>query len=146
MDPRAQCIRDQASRKANPFDEPLADIVLIAQGGVPLPLLFSCLTIGASKPMQHLSIRLIARRSDIDAIITALCGVEGVQHIKLVDDLMPQMGENSPATTARPADLHPMLRSLEIELADTAPITAVRNAAEWAARERGIEPEFVEDT
>lgn len=95
--------------------------------------------------MHRLTLRLIARRSDIDRIVTAMCDVDGVERIKLVDDLMPQMGRESPATTARPADLHPMLCSIDIDVADASQVEGVRQAAEAAAHERGIDPEFIED-
>jgi hypothetical protein len=114
-----------------------------------LPLLFSSSSRAEPiilKRMHYLTLRLIARRSDIDFIITALCSVDGIESIRLVDDLLPQMGEESPATIARPADLHPTLHSIEIELADATQTASVRSAAESAARERGIEPEFIEDT
>lgn len=74
-----------------------------------------------------------------------MCDVDGIERIKLVDDLMPQLGHESPATMARPADLHPMLCSIDIEVADADQIPAVREAAEVAAHERGIDPEFIED-
>jgi hypothetical protein len=94
--------------------------------------------------MQHLTIRLIARRSDVDLIIDALSNVNGIENIQLIDDLVPQMGKESPATIARPADLHPTLCSIEVDFADTVPAMAVRKAMEAAARERGIAPEFID--
>jgi hypothetical protein len=95
--------------------------------------------------MHHLTLRLIARRSDIDAIMIAMLGVEGVQRIKLVDDLLPQMGEESPATIARSADFHPTLCSIDVEVSDAAQISALRQAADAVAAERGIRPEFIEE-
>lgn len=95
--------------------------------------------------MHRLILRLIARRSDVEWIITTLRDVDGVERIKLVDDLMPQMGRDSPATTARPADLHPVLCSIDIEVADATQLEEVRLAAGAAAQERGIDPEFIED-
>ncbi|MBE1161546.1 hypothetical protein [Dyella acidiphila] len=81
----------------------------------------------------------------MDQIITTLCDMEGVERIKLMDDLIPQMGEESPATTSRPADLHPTLCSIDIDVADASQVQAVRAMAEMAAHERGIDPEFFED-
>lgn len=95
--------------------------------------------------MPHLTMRLIATRTDTEHIITALCGVEGVERVRWVDDLLPQMGEESAATMARPADLHPALRSIEIDMADTSQCQAARQAAAQAAHARGITPEFVDD-
>jgi hypothetical protein len=93
--------------------------------------------------MPHLIMRLIARQADIDHIAACVGGMRGVQRIEQVDDLSPQMGRQSPATECRPADSRPTLHSLDIHVAGSESIDAIRRAAEEAAGECGITAEFV---
>ncbi|MBE1161830.1 hypothetical protein [Dyella acidiphila] len=95
--------------------------------------------------MPHLLMRLIANRTDLEHIAAHIRGLHGVQNIAQADDLVPQMGRQSPATVARPADAHPTLHSLDIQLDDDNALHAVRRAAQAACAQRGIEPEFIED-
>jgi hypothetical protein len=94
--------------------------------------------------MPHLIMRLIARQADIDHIAACVGRLHGVRRIEQVEDLSPQMGRQNPASESRPADAHPTLHSLDIHVAESAQMNAIRHAAEDAASQRHITAEFIE--
>lgn len=94
--------------------------------------------------MPMVRMRLIGSREDADAVINALHGLDGIEHVEEVDDLVPQMRDDS-SSSELVDDSEGQVYYVEVEASNANRVDAVQNVAEIIGRERGMVVEFVEE-
>ncbi|HEX5306817.1 MAG TPA: hypothetical protein VFW82_12110 [Dyella sp.] len=92
--------------------------------------------------MPMVRMRLIGSRDDADAVINALHGIDGIEHVEEVDDLVPTMRDDS-SSSELVDDSEGKIYFVEVEASSANRIDAVQNVAETIGRERGMAVEFV---
>jgi hypothetical protein len=95
--------------------------------------------------MPTVRIRLTGPDHAVTGMIAVLHGIEGVEHVEEIADLMPHMDDDDSSS----AGLHDVrglrLHSIEVEAPDDAAAEQVRDLAEAAAVDLQATVEFVEE-
>ena len=94
--------------------------------------------------MPMVRMRLIGSRDDADAVINALHGIDGIEHVEEVDDLTPTMRDDS-SSSELVDDSEGKVYYVEVEASNANRVDAVQNVAEIVGRERGMVVELVEE-
>lgn len=94
--------------------------------------------------MPMIRFRLIGSREDADTVITALHGVDGIEHVEEVDDLMIGMRDDS-SSAQLVDDAGGKVYVVEVDAPDDLHADAVRGVAEVAAHRLDAGIEFVDE-
>ncbi|KRE97841.1 hypothetical protein ASG87_15055 [Frateuria sp. Soil773] len=94
--------------------------------------------------MPMIRIRLIGSREEADTVISALHGIDGIEHVEEIDDLVPQMRDDS-SSSELVDDSEGHLYTIEVDAPDDLYADAVRGVAEVEANRLNAGIEFVED-
>jgi hypothetical protein len=95
--------------------------------------------------MPTVRIRLTGPDHAVTGMIAVLHGIEGIEHIEEVADLMPHMDDDD-SSSAGLHDLRgPKLHAIEIEAPNDTTAEQVRDVAEAAAIDLQATVEFVEE-
>lgn len=94
--------------------------------------------------MAMIRFRLIGSRADADSVVVGLHGMNGVEHVEEIDDLMPEMRDDS-SSSESVSDSEAHVYYIEVEATNDILADAVRGTAEVLAHacEAGIE--FVDE-
>jgi hypothetical protein len=95
--------------------------------------------------MATIRLRLIGSETDADALITVLHGLDGVESIEQVADLMPHMDDADSSSAGLPDDIGPGVHAIEIEVSDQVMAESVRKVAGDAAELLDANIEFVDE-
>ncbi|MBB6249143.1 hypothetical protein [Rhodanobacter sp. A1T4] len=94
--------------------------------------------------MLMVRFRLIGNRADADSIIAALHGINNVEHIEEVDDLMPMMRDDS-SSSESVSDSEGQIYCIEVDTPNDQVADTVRGSAEAVAYELEAGIEFVDE-
>jgi hypothetical protein len=94
--------------------------------------------------MPMVRFRLIGSRANADAIIAALHGIGGVDHVEEVDDLMSTMRDDS-SSSESVADSEGQLYYIEVDAPNDQIADTVRGSAEAVACELDAGIEFTDE-
>ncbi|MGY3040681.1 vacuolar-type H+-ATPase subunit I/STV1 [Rhodanobacter sp. TND4EL1] len=94
--------------------------------------------------MPMVRFRLIGSRANADAVIAALHGLDRIEHVEEIDDLVSGMREDSSSSDSV-SDSEGHVYSIEVDAPDDTVADDVRARAEEAAGERGAGIEFVDE-
>ncbi|HEU4671220.1 MAG TPA: hypothetical protein VFR91_10970 [Dyella sp.] len=94
--------------------------------------------------MPMVRMRLIGSREDTDAVINALHGIDGIEHVEEVDDLAPAMRDDS-SSSELVDDSEGRMYFVEILASSERRAEAVRTVAEEIGGARGMAVEFVDE-
>jgi hypothetical protein len=95
--------------------------------------------------MPQLRIRITGSEDDLRAVAGLLQGVEGIEHVEEVADLMPHMDDEDSSSAGLSDDVGPGTHELEVEAPNDYTAGRVREAVEELAFRLGLVVEFVED-
>lgn len=95
--------------------------------------------------MPTVRIRLIGSETDADALITVLHGIDGIEHIEQVADLMTHMDDEDSSSAGLIDDIGPGVHAIEIEVPDHLLADRVRELAGEAAETLDAAVEFVDE-
>ena len=95
--------------------------------------------------MPTVRIRLIGSETDANSLITVLHGVDGIEHIEQVADLMPHMDDADSSSAGLPDDIGPGMHAIEIEVPDDVLAERVRRIASDTAEALDADVEFVDE-
>ncbi|WEN16747.1 hypothetical protein PY254_08795 [Rhodanobacter sp. AS-Z3] len=94
--------------------------------------------------MSMVRFRLIGSRADADAVIATLHGLDRIEHVEEIDDLVSGMRDDSSSSDSV-SDSEGHVYCIEVDAADDSLADDVRISAEQAAGERAAGIEFVEE-
>lgn len=94
--------------------------------------------------MPMVRFRLIGRRADTDTLIAALHGIDEIDHVEEVDDLIPHMREDS-SSSEQVSDNEGKVYCVEVDVSDEEVADTVRRSAETLTRGLDIGIEFVDE-
>lgn len=94
--------------------------------------------------MPMVRFRLIGSRASADSVIAALHGIDDVEHVEEVDDLMPMMRDDS-SSSESVSDSEGQVYCIEVEAPDDQVADTVRGSAEAVAYELQSGIEFVDE-
>lgn len=94
--------------------------------------------------MPMIRIRMIGSREQADQIINALHGIDGIEHVEEVDDLIPNWRDDS-SSSELVDDASGGLYRIEVRAADVRHANAVRDVVEYEAFSLGAVAEFVDE-
>jgi hypothetical protein len=94
--------------------------------------------------MPMVRFRLSGSRDDADSVINVLHGIEDVEHVEEVDDLVPKMRDDS-SSSELVDDSESSLFYIEVDAPDEVIAEVVRGVAERAARNLGAAVEFTDE-
>lgn len=95
--------------------------------------------------MPTVRIRLIGSETDANTLITVLHGVDGIEHIEQVADLMAHMDDADSSSAGLTDDIGPGVHAIEIEVPDHLLAERVREIASVAAELLDANVEFVDE-
>ena len=95
--------------------------------------------------MITVRIRLTGSETDASELMTMLHGMNGIEHVEQVADLMPHMDDFDSSSAGLTDDSGPGVHAIEIEVRDLKQAERVREFAGEAAEAIGAMVEFVED-
>lgn len=97
--------------------------------------------------MSMIRIRLIGTHDDANSLITVLHGVDGIEHVEEIDDLMPMMRDDSSSSEVAGATPTSATSAyvIEVEAPDDMHADAVREVAEVHAASLDAGIEFIND-
>jgi hypothetical protein len=95
--------------------------------------------------MQTVRLRIIGSETDTQSLISILHGLEGVERIEEVADLMPHMDDEDSSSLGLPDDMGPGMHALEVDVGDAALAEQVRQLAGQAAEQLDANVEFVDE-
>lgn len=95
--------------------------------------------------MQTVRMRVIGSEADTQSMISILHGIEGVERIEELADLMPHLDDDDSSSLGLPDDMGPGLHSLEVDVKDAAQADEVRRLAGVAAEQLDANVEFVDE-
>lgn len=95
--------------------------------------------------MPTVRIRLFGSEADASELITMLHGLDDVEHVEQVADLMPHMDDEDSSSAGLPDDIGPGVHAIEVEVRDHLLAERVRDFAEKAALELSATVEFVDE-
>ncbi|HET6545717.1 MAG TPA: hypothetical protein VFG55_03105 [Rhodanobacteraceae bacterium] len=93
--------------------------------------------------MTLLRLRLTGDEDAVATVMSALYGLDEVERLEEVDDLMPRMRDDS-SSSGLPDDVGPGLHCFEVEVPDDDTGDSVRRIVETGARRYGLALEFVD--
>ena len=94
--------------------------------------------------MPMVRFRLTGSRADADTMIAALHGISDIEHIEEIDDLMPQMRDDS-SSSESVSDSKAQMYCIEVDAASDQLADTVRGSAEVIARELDAGIEFTDE-
>jgi len=94
--------------------------------------------------MAMVRFRLIGSRADVDDIVAFLHGIDGIEHVEEVDDLVPLMRDDS-SSNELVDDSEGHLYFIEVDAGDDLLEDAVRELVEERAATLDVGVEMVED-
>lgn len=94
--------------------------------------------------MPMVRFRLTGSRADADTMIAALHGIIDIEHIEEIDDLMPQMRDDS-SSSESVSDSEARMYCIEVDAATDQLADTVRGSAEVIARELDAGIEFTDE-
>ncbi len=94
--------------------------------------------------MPMVRFRLIGTRDDADAVIAALHGINNVEHVEEIDDLMAGMRDDS-SSSESVSDSEGRVYSIEVDTPNDQVADTVRGSAEVVANDRDAGIEFVDE-
>ncbi|MHB1056432.1 MAG: hypothetical protein ACYC0F_00945 [Rhodanobacter sp.] len=94
--------------------------------------------------MPMVRFRLIGGRADADAVIAALHGLDRIEHVEEIDDLMSGMRDDSSSSDSI-SDSEGHVYSIEVNASGDSLADDVRSRAEEAAADCGAGIEFVDE-
>ncbi|MEO8810310.1 MAG: hypothetical protein ABI386_08705 [Rhodanobacter sp.] len=94
--------------------------------------------------MAMVRFRLIGSRDDADTVIAGLHGMDGIEHVEQIDDLMPEMREDS-SSSESVSDSEAHVYCIEVEATNDKLADAVRGSAEVLAHACDAGIEFVDE-
>ena len=94
--------------------------------------------------MPMIRIRLIGSRDDANSLITVLHGIDDIEHVEEIDDLMPKMRDDS-SSSELVDDSEGDVYLIEVDAPDDMHADAVRGVAETQAAALGAGIEFIDD-
>jgi hypothetical protein len=95
--------------------------------------------------MPQLRLRITGSNDSARAIGNLLNGIEGIEHVEEVADLMGHMDDDDSSSAGLPDDQGPGIHELEIEAPNDATARKVRQAVEALAFELDVIVEFGSD-
>lgn len=95
--------------------------------------------------MPTVRLRLIGSETVADSLITVLHGLDGVEHIEQVADLMAHMDDEDSSSAGLADDIGPGVHAIEIEVPDHLLAERVRELAGTAAEMLDATVEFVDE-
>lgn len=94
--------------------------------------------------MAMVRFRLFGSRADTDTIISALHGIDEIEHVEEVDDLVPHMREDS-SSSELGSDSEGKLYCVEVDCPTDEVADVVRENARAVAQRLGTNVEFVSE-
>ncbi|HEY8587024.1 MAG TPA: hypothetical protein VIL60_09900 [Rhodanobacter sp.] len=94
--------------------------------------------------MSMVRFRLTGSRSDADAVIADLHGLDGIEHVEEVDDLATGMRDDS-SSCESPSDAVGHVYCIEVEVFNDQRADIVRGDADAIAHEFGAGIEFTDE-
>lgn len=94
--------------------------------------------------MPMIRFRLIGSREDADTIISSLHGIDGIEHVEEIDDLVPHMRDDS-SSNELVDDSEGNLYMIEVDAPGELYADAVRGVAEVEANRLNAGIEFVDE-
>ncbi len=94
--------------------------------------------------MPMVRFRLIGNRADADAVIAALHGIDDIEHVEELDDLMSGMREDSSSSESI-SDSEGQVYFIEVDAPGDQLADTVRGSAEVIANDRDAGIEFVDE-
>lgn len=94
--------------------------------------------------MPMVRFRLIGSRATADSVIAALHGINNVEHVEEVDDLMPMMRDDS-SSSESVADSESQTYCIEVDTPNDQVADTVRGSAEAVAYEMDAGIEFTDE-
>jgi hypothetical protein len=95
--------------------------------------------------MPTVRIRVIGTENDTAALIAVLHGIDGVEHVEEVADLMPHMDDPDSSSAGMAEDIGPGVHAIEVEARDSVMAEQVRMLAENASDALESSIEFVDE-
>jgi len=95
--------------------------------------------------MPIVRIRVTGSETAADALITVLHGLDGIEHIEQVADLMAHMDDDDSSSAGLVDDIGPGVHAIEIEVRDHQLAERVRDVASEAAERLDTTIEFVDE-
>ena len=95
--------------------------------------------------MPTVRLRLIGSETVADSLITVLHGLDGVEHIEQIADLMAHMDDDDSSSAGLTDDIGPGVHAIEIEVPDHLLAERVRELAGTAAEMLDATVEFVDE-
>ena len=95
--------------------------------------------------MTIVRIRLTGSEDDASALITLLHGLDGIERIEEIADLMPHMDDPDSSSAGLVDDVGPGVHAIEIEARDLPMAERVREFADRAAETLDATIEFVDE-
>jgi hypothetical protein len=94
--------------------------------------------------MPMIRFRLTGSRASADAMIAALHGIDGIEHVEEMDDLMPQMRDDS-SSSESVSDSEGQMYCIEVDAPSDQRADIVRGSAEVIAHELDAGIEFTDE-
>jgi hypothetical protein len=94
--------------------------------------------------MPKVRFRLIGSRADADAVIAALHGINDIEHVEELDDLMSGMRDDS-SSSELASDSEGRIYCIEVDTPNDQLADTVRGSAEVLAREHDAGIEFTDE-
>jgi len=94
--------------------------------------------------MPKVRFRLIGSRADADAVIAALHGIDDIERVEEIDDLMPEMRDDS-SSSELASDSEGKIYYIEVDTPNDQVADTVRGSAEVIAREYDAGIEFTDE-
>lgn len=95
--------------------------------------------------MQTVRMRIIGSQADTQSMISILHGLEGVQRVEELNDLLPHLDDEDSSSAGSPEDIGPGMHSLEVDVEDDTLAERVRQMAGSSAEELDANVEFVDE-
>jgi len=94
--------------------------------------------------MPKVRFRLIGTRTDADAVMAALHGIDDIERVEEIDDLMPDMRDDS-SSSELASDSEGKIYYIEVDTPNDQVADTVRGSAEVIAREYDAGIEFTDE-
>lgn len=94
--------------------------------------------------MPMVRFRLIGNRDDADTVIAALHGINRIEHVEEIDDLMTGMRDDS-SSSESVSDMEGQVYCIEVDAPNEEVADTVRANAEVIAHDRDAGIEFVDE-
>ena len=95
--------------------------------------------------MPVVRIRVTGSEDIANALITVLHGLERIERVEQVADLMPHMDDEDSSSAGLPDDIGPGVYAIEVQVPDRKAAEEVRDAADRAAEQLEATIEFVDE-